>query len=380
MRSMETNRGPRTKSRERDAGGMTYLEPDREALPADNPATPADRPSGEVHIDEWVAPDACDDRGFLRPGKILEWMDAVGALAATRFARAAVATISVDGVNVRRQIAAGDRVAMRARVVHTSARSIGVAITMTAGPQKLALDAFMTFVVVGDDGRAAPVARFHPETPEDAAGHREGEARARFRRELAVNRSQLVDLAGDQPPPAPASDAGFVLLLRELGARLVGRARIGGDVRAAGVSYVHKIEPVRHGKLNFHGTLYGGTLMRWLETCAAMSASAFLSTPPRLMGVDGLTFLRPVAPNVFVHLDAIAVHSDEHGVTVMVRALSEDPLSSSMVQSLRGFFTYAPVVATTGVPQLARGGRDDALFCEVVLRHRLRDAIAELRS
>jgi acyl-CoA hydrolase len=318
---------------------MTYLEPDREAAPADHPATPADRPSGEVHIDEWVAPDACDDRGFLRPGKILEWMDAVGALAATRFARAPVATISVDGVNVRRQIAAGDRVAMRARVVHTSARSIGVAITMTAGPRKLALDAFMTFVVVGDDGRAAPVARFHPETPEDVAGHREAEARARFRRELAVNRSQLV-----------------------------------------GVSYVHKIEPVRHGKLNFHGTLYGGTLMRWLETCAAMSASAFLSTPPRLMGVDGLTFLRPIAPNVFVHLDAIAVHSDDHGVTVMVRALSEDPLSSSMAQSLRGFFTYAAVDATTGVPQLARGGRDDGLFWEVVLRHRLRDAIAELRS
>ena len=41
------------------------------------------------------------------------------------------------------------------------------------------------------------------------------------------------------------------------------------------LSYVHKIEPVRGSKLNFHGTLYGGTLMRWIETCAHLSARSY---------------------------------------------------------------------------------------------------------
>jgi acyl-CoA hydrolase len=322
---------------------MTYLEP------------------RSAQIEQWVAPDACDDYGVLKPGKVLEWMDTIGAIAATRFAQMPVAAISVDGVNVRRPIAAGDRVTMRARVVHTSERSIGVVITMTVGHRGLALDAFMTFVVVGADGRAAPVPQFHPATPEDVAGHREAEARARFRRELAVERAQLAEIDESQRPLAVASETGILLLLRELGARLVG----------------HR---VRSGKLDVHWTIYGGTVMRWLETCAAMSAAAFLSTPPRLLGIDGLTFLRPMAPNIFVHLDAMAVHSDEHGVTVMVRALSEEPLSSTRVPSLRGFFTYAPAAPTVGVPRLARTGRADALFCEVALRHRLRDAIAELRS
>ena len=48
----------------------------------------ADFKSGpRAHLDEWVAPDIADELGFLRAGKILEWMDVVGVLAATRHCR-----------------------------------------------------------------------------------------------------------------------------------------------------------------------------------------------------------------------------------------------------------------------------------------------------
>lgn len=376
---LETIRGARRKRRERHAVGMTYLRPDTECVTAPEPSNPTERPSGDVHIDEWVAPDICDDHGALRPGKVLEWMDAVGALAATRFARAPVTTVSVDGLSFQRRIAAGNRISMRARVVHTSARSIGVAVTMTSGGSA-ALAGFMTFVVVGTDGHAAPVPRFHPETPEEVAGHREGETRTRFRRDLARDHAPATPAVDTEANQAMGGDSGVVLFLRELGVRLVRRTRGDADSRPASISYVHKIEPVRGGKLNFHGTLYGGTLMRWLETCAAMSASSFLSCAPRLLGVDGLAFLRPVASNTFVHLDAIVVHRDEISVTVMVRAVSEEPLSGARTHSLRGFFTYAPLVPSMTIPKLERGTCDDALFCEVVLRHRLREALTRARA
>jgi acyl-CoA hydrolase len=42
------------------------------------------RTGSTMHLDEWVAPDICDELGYLRPGKTLEWMDVVGVLAATR--------------------------------------------------------------------------------------------------------------------------------------------------------------------------------------------------------------------------------------------------------------------------------------------------------
>lgn len=282
---------------------MTYLEP--------------------VKIDDWVAPQTCDDQGQLRPAKVAEWITGAGALAAMRFARAPVTAVAVERLDVRKRLAAGDRVAIRARVVHTTHRSIGVIITLTSS-RTSALDAFVTFVVVGADGRAASVPRFHPVTLEDLAGHREGELRAQFRRALAVSRRAV----------AP------------------------------------------HTHRDAHAGLYGRTLVRQLEAHAAMTAATFLSSPPRLLGVDGLTFHRPLAAHLVVRLDAFVAHRDEIGATVIVRALSEEPRSAARTEIVRGFLTYAPVYPSVGIPKLARGGPADALFCEVVLRHQLRDAIA----
>jgi acyl-CoA hydrolase len=305
---------------------MTYLEP----------STVIRRRSGEARIDEWAAPDACDRQGFVRAGTVLEWLNAAGALAASRFARQPVATIAVDGMRVRRRIATGDRVALTARVVHTSTRSIGVAVAMSAGHGGPVLDALVTFVVVGADGHAAPVPRFFPTSIEELAGFHEAEARARFRHDLAWSHGG----GAGASPHVPTSETGSVFLLRDLGARFA-----------------------------------------TIERCAATSAAGFLSTPPRLLAVDGLAFLRRLAPDVVVRLRATAVHSDDLGVTVLVRAHAEDPRSLAVAApAMRGFFTYAPVDPTCAIPRLARVGRDDSVFCEVALRHRLREAITDLRS
>ncbi len=63
--------------------------------PSQHEVEPNVRP--EAHLDEWVAPDIGDERGYLRAGKVFEWMDVVGVLAATRHCRRPVATASVDG-------------------------------------------------------------------------------------------------------------------------------------------------------------------------------------------------------------------------------------------------------------------------------------------
>jgi acyl-CoA hydrolase len=69
---------------------------------------------------EWVAPDIADEQGYLRAGKILEWMDVVGVLAATRDCRRPVVTASVDGMELANPIRVGERVTMTASVAHTS--------------------------------------------------------------------------------------------------------------------------------------------------------------------------------------------------------------------------------------------------------------------
>src|SRR5205085_1426843 len=184
------------------------------------------RPGPEAHLDEWVAPDIADEQGFLRAGKILEWMDVVGVLAASRHCRRPVATASVDGMELLHPIRVGERVTMTAAVGYTSTRSLGVSVSMrhgTPAAEQRSLKGYMTFVAL--------------------------------------------------------------------------------EPRRPHVSYVHKIEPVRASKLNFQGTLYGGTLMRWIETTANLSARAYLDgAPVRLRALHGLTFIRPVRRHVFVHV------------------------------------------------------------------------------
>jgi acyl-CoA hydrolase len=342
----------------------------------------------EVHIDEWVAPDACDDNGYLRAGKILEWMDVVGALAASRHGRLPGVTVSVDGAELIEPVVLGDRVSMRARVSFTSGRSLGIAVAMAATSRgqttaRPVLTGYMTFVVVDAEGRPVAVPPFTPQTPEEMALHREGAMRRQFRTELAEGRvaQRAQGVAHEQSANAARRQPQLVSLVRELTGLLSARRQRMAPARSAHASYIHKIEPVRAGKLNFHGTLYGGTLMRWIETSATMSASAFVDAPMRLVGVHGLTFVKPVQANVFVHLHAVTVHSDERGVTVQVRAASENPLTSATCACLQGFLSYAPVDQGVAIPAVILEGDDEAAtFHEVGLSKALHERVAALQQ
>ena len=86
------------------------------------------RPGSEVHLDEWVTPEIADEHGYIRAGKVLEWMDVVGVLAATRHCRSPVVTASIDGMELQKPIRVGERLAMTASVAFTSPRSIGVSV------------------------------------------------------------------------------------------------------------------------------------------------------------------------------------------------------------------------------------------------------------
>lgn len=347
----------------------------------------AARHGHEVHIDEWVAPDACDDNGYLRAGKVLEWMDVVGALAASRYGRMPGVTASVDGSELIEPVVLGDRVSMRARVAHTSERALGIFVSMSATGRgqttpRPVLTGYMTFVVVNEDGKPVSVPTFSPQTPEEMALHREGAMRRQFHHELRQGTLSLADNDASSEPQNARREAPLFSLVRELTGLLSAmRGRNVTSQRSPQSSYIHKIEPVRTGKLNFHGTLYGGTLMRWIETTATMSACAFVDAPMRLVGVHGLSFVKPVQANVFAHLHAIAAHSDDTSVTVQVRATSENPLTGATCDCLHGFLTYAPVDTGVTIPVVAyHGEQEAALFNEVSLRKALHERVAVLHG
>src|SRR3989442_8053032 len=155
------------------------------------------RSGTEAHLDEWVAPDIADERGYLRAGKILEWMDVVGVLAASRHCRRPVATASVDGLELLHPISVGERVTMTAAVGYTSERSLGVSVTMRHGmpaAKQRALTGYLTFVALDPHGKPAPVPQLRPETPAEGARFREGNLPREFRSKLPP---------GQPPAPPP---------------------------------------------------------------------------------------------------------------------------------------------------------------------------------
>jgi len=342
------------------------------------------RPGNEVHLDEWVSPHICDPDGFLKPGKVLEWMDVVGVLAASRHCRRPVVTASVDGVELRDPIRVGEHVALRAGVAYTSERSMGIHVAMsTSGPDALpareVLTAYMTFVGLDDAGKPVVVPQLRPETPTERTLFREGQLRREFRRKLEKG-----ELSDDTPAATflGISEQDRPLLVRELLKILPRNFRLPwdpnpGPPRAPHQSYVHSIEPVQVSDINFHGTLYGGKLMRWLEVNAHLSARAYLGGhPARMVGLHGLTFLRPVQRHVFVHIRSMVVHAEPHSLTVLVSVEAEDPIAAEYSETLRAFLTYAPSEPTVRVPPVqCTSDEEQALFKEVSHRLALQAAL-----
>lgn len=331
----------------------------------------------QVHLDEWVAPEIADEQGLVRAGKILEWMDVVGVLAAARHCRRTVATASVDGMELRDPIRVGERVTMTASVGYTSARSLGISIQMKHGApastaRRKALRAYMTFVALDDEGRPLPVPQLQPETPADVARYREGELRRQFRTRLAAGQLPTLEEATEAGGPQ-----GRGALVRELLKALPPSLRLpfermdSREPRRSNCSYVHKIEPVRSSKLNFHGTLYGGTLMRWLETTAHLSARAYLDgAAVRMVGLHGLNFIKPVQQHVFIHIRSAVAHTAGESLTVLVNVTAEQPLAGVHEETLRAFLTYQPVDPRVRVPPLECVSDDESGLADEVA-HRL---------
>jgi acyl-CoA hydrolase len=321
--------------------------------------------SADVHLDEWIAPELVDDNGLLRIGRILEWMDVGGALAATRYCRKACVTASVNGVDIYRPIEVGEHVSMTARVAHTSRRSVGIHISLRArGTKNLAesevCNAYMTFV----PSDSCDIKAWTPMSPRDRSLFREGELRREFRQKLAAG-DWLEDHIGE-----PKRERVSLRTLARDVRRLVLAPEPGrSSARSPAASYVHRIEPVFVRSLNAHGTLYGGTLMRWIENAASMSARAFTDTAMIAEGVHGLDFVKPVHKHMFLHTHAMAVRSDRGSVTIRVEVTSENPTTGEVEQSLHGFFTYRPLDRRVVVPELSVHSDTERALCAESARH-----------
>ena len=115
-----------------------------------------------TRITKAVFPSTTNHHNTLFGGTALAWMDEVSFIAATRFCRLPLVTVSTDPINFNHPIAAGSIVELVGRVVKVGNTSLKVEVevyveSMSCDGRELAIQGLFSFVAIDDDKRPVPV-------------------------------------------------------------------------------------------------------------------------------------------------------------------------------------------------------------------------------
>ena len=137
----------------------------------------------------FVLPGATNALGTIFGGTIMQWIDEIAAVCASRHAEGTAVTAAVDALQFLAPIQMGDLVVLRAQVNdagHTS-MEVGVRVEVEdprTGVRKKTTKAYLTFVAVDRAGRPRPVAPLRVDSDEER--RRQRAARERRAHRLAV--------------------------------------------------------------------------------------------------------------------------------------------------------------------------------------------------
>lgn len=118
--------------------------------------------ASETRTWKLVFPNTTNQYDTLFGGTALEWMDEVGFIAATRFSRQKVVTVSMDRIDFKKPIPSGTVVELIGRVCKVGNTSVAVRIEvwkedMYAQHRELAVSGIVTFVAIDDERHSVPL-------------------------------------------------------------------------------------------------------------------------------------------------------------------------------------------------------------------------------
>jgi uncharacterized protein (TIGR00369 family) len=135
-------------------------------------------------------PQHVNNLGHVFGGVILSMADRAAAVAAMRHSGRSCVTVSIDRVDFREPIYAGEFVTCTARVTFVGTTSMEVEVRVETedlleGSRRFATHCYLTFVAIDEGGRPVAVPRLRLEGPEDEQRFREGKRRREVRIALA---------------------------------------------------------------------------------------------------------------------------------------------------------------------------------------------------
>lgn len=128
--------------------------------------------SSQSEMTELVQPNDANVLGNLQGGRLMHFIDMVGAMAAFRHSRCAVVTASMEHIDFIAPVHVGDLVVLKAsvnRAYHTS-MEVGVKVWVEnplVGQRHHVSSAYLTFVAVDRNGRSVPVPPLQVDSAEE---------------------------------------------------------------------------------------------------------------------------------------------------------------------------------------------------------------------
>ncbi len=149
---------------------------------------------------EHVLPNDTNHLGNLFGGRLLEWMDVCGAIAAHRHSKRVCVTATVNNVSFAAPIKQNSIVTMEAKVSRAFNTSMEVFIDVfvedpVTGERSKCNEAIYTFVAIDQNGSPLPVPGIIPETEEE-----------KLRYEGALRRRQLALILSGRMKPDEATE------------------------------------------------------------------------------------------------------------------------------------------------------------------------------
>lgn len=122
----------------------------------------------ESRVTKTVFPFTTNHHGTLFGGTALAWMDEVSFIAATRFSRLPLVTVSSDRIDFKHAIPEGSIVELVGRVAAVGRTSLKVEVevfveSMYHDGRERAITGVFSFVAVGEDKKPVPVLPGYPE-------------------------------------------------------------------------------------------------------------------------------------------------------------------------------------------------------------------------
>ena len=121
---------------------------------------------------EFILPGDLNGLGYLFGGKLVSWIDKVGAISAIRHVRGTVVTVSIDNLIFRKPVTNGSVLTIRAAVNRAFKHSMEVGVvaeTLAPGADSPVhvCTAYLTFVALDKQGKPTNIPAVHPETEEE---------------------------------------------------------------------------------------------------------------------------------------------------------------------------------------------------------------------